>query len=320
MCVIARRFGFVLAALLFVRCVEVPGPRATELPSPPPSVALGDLRVSVGGRVVSVALEEYVVGTALSEVSPVGESPDVERRIFEVQAILARTYAVAHLRRHAADGYDLCDGTHCQLYQPGRLTTSRFAPTARQAVTRTAGKILTFGGRPAEALYHSDCGGHTSPSTTAWGGSPVPYLAGGADILPPGTHHLWTLTLSNLDLRSALNAEPRTAVGRRLDRVSVPARDASGRIAEIELLGEKRVVLRGEQFRAAVNAKLGDRAIQSTRFTVVRMGSAFRFTGSGFGHGVGVCQVGAAARARRGESVETILRTYLPGTRLAADR
>jgi stage II sporulation protein D len=65
-----------------------------------------------------------------------------------------------------------------------------------------------------------------------------------------------------------------------------------------------------------VNAAFGPRALQSTRFTVTRSGSTFRFVGTGYGHGVGLCQVGAAARARLGESTEAILAAYFPGTTL----
>ena len=61
-----------------------------------------------------------------------------------------------------AEGFDLCDGVHCQLYEPGRIRTSRFAAVARAAVERTAGMILAYSNRPAEVLFHADCGGHTA--------------------------------------------------------------------------------------------------------------------------------------------------------------
>jgi stage II sporulation protein D len=232
--------------------------------------------------------------------------------------VIARTYAVAHMGRHATGGYDVCDGTHCQLYQPSRIATSRFTPVARQALVRTRGEVLTFAGRPADALFHSDCGGHTAPSTTAWGGLPVPYLAGREDDVPQGTHRAWEFTVNNAALRNALNSDARSTVGSRLDTLTVVERDETGRAVRVELKGERRQLLRAEQLRAILTAKLGDRTIQSTRFTVKETGSRWQFSGTGFGHGVGLCQVGAAARARRGESLAGILRTYYPGTKLVA--
>ena len=80
---------------------------------------------------------------------------------------------------------------------------------------------------------------------------------------------------------------------------------------------EQPVVLRGEDLRAIINASLGDRAILSTRFTVTRSSGTYVFQGSGFGHGVGLCQVGALARARQGQSVGTILSAYFEGAGLA---
>lgn len=105
-------------------------------------------------------------------------------------------------------------------------------------------------------------------------------------------------------------------MGRRLDAVTVAARDSSGRAAQIRLDGEQPRVVRGDDFRAILNRTLGVRGIQSTLFTISRAGETLRFDGSGFGHGVGLCQRGATARARRGESLAGILAVYFPGATL----
>ncbi len=94
------------------------------------------------------------------------------------------------------------------------------------------------------------------------------------------------------------------------------SRDDSGRAAELGVRGEHAYTVRGDVLRAALNQTLGERAIQSTRFTLTRTGTRYDFAGTGFGHGVGLCQRGAAARARRGDSVEAILGTYFPGARI----
>ncbi len=104
-------------------------------------------------------IDDYVLASVLAEVSPVEEPDAVVARIFEVQAIVARTYAVSQIGRHRAEGFDLCDTTHCQLYDPARVATSRFAAAARAAIARTRGHILVYGAHAADALFHADCGG-----------------------------------------------------------------------------------------------------------------------------------------------------------------
>jgi stage II sporulation protein D len=287
----------------------------------PPTIAMpGELRVRMGDRVRTVALESYVAGTTLAELSPIGETAETARRVLEVQSIITRTYAVSHLGRHKTEGFDLCDTTHCQVYEPSRLTTSRFAAAAQGAATRTAGQVLLFGGRAAEALFHADCGGHTADAHDVWGGTQVSYLRGLPDELPGGIHRQWTFSVSATTLLAALNADPRTVIGRSLDEVRVATRDASGRAAEIDLRGETTRRVRGDLFRAVLSARLGVQSIRSTRMSVERKGMQFVFAGTGYGHGVGLCQVGATARIRRGETLEHVLGVYYPGSRLAKVR
>jgi stage II sporulation protein D len=276
-----------------------------------------ELRVRVGDRVHTIPLETYVIGTALSEFSPVGESAGTARRILEVQTVISRTYAVAHLGRHRDEGFDLCDTTHCQVYQPARVTTSRFSGAAQDAARTTADRVLLFDRRPAQTLFHADCGGHTADAADVWGGAAVPYLQGRTDDVTTGTHRRWRFDASAADLRAALNADSRTAIGRSLDAIRISRRDASGRAAEIALEGETPRRVRGDQFRAVLNRAFGVRSVMSTRLSLHQDGDRFRLEGDGFGHGVGLCQVGAAARARGGASLEAILAAYYPGSQLA---
>lgn len=311
-----------LAGLVAVSAVlsAATGCVAPATPHAPSVTAPVTVRVRTADRIVSIPLEEYVLGSALSEVSPVGETPSTVARIFEVQAVLARTYALAHMGRHEKDGYDLCDATHCQLYEPGRIGPSRFTEAARQAVEATRGLVLVSGLHAVDALYHSDCGGHTAAADAVWGGAPVSYLPGTIDDVPTLTHRKWQFDLPLTRLRTALNLDARTAVGRRLDRISVVARDDSGRAARLEVKGTTTRVVTGEQFRTVLNQTFGDRAVMSTRFQIAKLPSALRLTGTGFGHGVGLCQVGAAARARQAEPVAAILAAYFPGANLVPVR
>jgi stage II sporulation protein D len=173
-----------------------------------------------------------------------------------------------------------------------------------------------------EALYHSDCGGHTASADDVWGNKHVPYLTGAPDDVQV-THRTWRFDAPVDRVRAALNQDDRSAVGRSLNRIAITTRDSSGRAARVQVRGDRASILRGEDVRAILNRAFGDRAIMSTRFSVVRIGTTYRFTGTGFGHGVGLCQTGAAARASRGADMTEILTVYFPGaalTRLSADR
>jgi peptidoglycan hydrolase-like amidase len=162
--------ALVLAVVLLpAGCSEV-RPLAIKLPeaSVPQYVRV---KPAPNGRIVRVALEDYVRAAILSEFAPPsGDSADIEHML-EVQAVIARTYATAHIGRHEREGYDLCSTTHCQLYQPSRLKSSSWAPLAEQATAHTAGMVLWYGNGPASALFHADCGGHTSAAVDIWGGT-----------------------------------------------------------------------------------------------------------------------------------------------------
>ena len=285
-------------------------------PRPAPFAAPEKIKVRSNGRVQAVPIEDYVLASMLSEHTPLGADDATVARIFDVQAVVARTYAVAHLGRHQKEGFDLCDATHCQLYEPDRIRTSRFVEPARRAAERTRGVVLVYQRQPVEALYHSDCGGHTASAEEVWGNIHVPYLTGAPDDVPALKHRTWRFDVAADRLRSVLNQDERSDVGRNLDRIVVTSRDSSGRAARVQVRGSQPRVLRGEDLRAVLNQAFGDRAIMSTRFSVTRAGNSYRFEGTGFGHGVGLCQTGAAARAARGDDMAAVFSAYFPGAAL----
>lgn len=274
------------------------------------------LRIRVAGRITSVPLERYVLGAALSEVTPTAQTAATVARVYEVQSVIARTYTMSHRRRHAAEGFDLCDTTHCQVYQPDRIRTSSFAPTAEAAVTRTRGQVLRTGNATIDALFHADCGGHTTTPAAAWRGTNFPYLPAREDAVPGLTHRAWTFEASDADWRTLLNGDPRTSVGAVLREIEILATGPGERVTSLRLRGARERVVTGDVFRTVVTAAKGVRTLMSTRFTVHRTPAGFRLVGSGFGHGVGLCQVGAIARAKRGDSVAEILAHYYPGARV----
>lgn len=279
------------------------------------------VRVKTGGPVRRVALEEYVRGTVLSEFDPPsGHRADVERML-EVQAVIARTYALAHPGRHAREGYDLCATTHCQLYQPARLKGSMWTAAVDAAVRATAGVVLWYADAPAKALYHADCGGHTSAAEDVWQGQSPPYLRARRDDGPADAAHAgWRYEIQAAELARALNRDERTRVGRRLIDLRVVERDRAGRVLRVAIQGTRASIVRGADLRHAVSGAFGPKAIRSTKFDVRRDGSTIVFTGQGYGHGVGLCQAGAYARLRAGARPADVLARYFPGTTLVAIR
>jgi len=268
-----------------------------------------------------VPLEQYVLASVLAEVAPAGLDPEAAERLFEVQAIVARTYAAANPNRHAADGFDLCPTTHCQVVDFDRLASSPWRAVAERAVTRTAGLVLVYEGRPAETVFHADCGGHTSAAHDVWGGPARPYLPAQRDEVPGGTsHRTWRYEVRRGDLRAALNRDARTAVGDRGPSLRILRRDGVGRVVEIEARGARAVRLRGEAFRLSLVQIFGLRSIRSTWFRVRQSGDRLVFEGRGSGHGVGPCQLGAQARIAAGASPAAVLAAYYPGTHLARAR
>jgi stage II sporulation protein D len=270
------------------------------------------------GHVTSLALEDYVLASILAEIAPTGSDPEIAARVYQVQAILARTYAIASLGRHARDGFDLCATTHCQLVDFDRAARSRWRAVAELAVEATRGRVLRFESAPVLALFHADCGGYRSAAGEIWGGRAQPYLSGGPDDLPDGSaHRTWQFRVDRERLRAALARDPRTDPGARIDRIDIFSRDSAGRAALVLVAGEREPIVRGEEFRMVMARAFGVAAFPSSRFDVRRDGEAFAFDGTGFGHGVGLCQRGAIARAAAGEPPEDILSFYFPGTTLS---
>src|SRR4051794_32243932 len=123
-----RIAGVVAAAMVMGACVAAPGRTITPVPVPRVHALKVRVQVKEGAALVvrEVALEDYVTAAALSEVHPDAADGDAAEKMFEVQTVLARSYARTNLGRHGKDGFDFCSTTHCQLYQPERLASSRW--------------------------------------------------------------------------------------------------------------------------------------------------------------------------------------------------
>jgi stage II sporulation protein D len=263
----------------------------------------------------TVKFEDYVRGVVAAEGSMETE-PDALKAL----AIAVRTYALKNLGRHARDGYDFCNSTHCERYRSVDLESGGYvSPLILEAVEATQGEILRDQNNDlADSYFSASCGGATANMTTLWGGSAPPYLRGVRDeYCSNEAHSSWTDTISETQLLKALQTDPRTNVGERLVNVSVLRTDASGRAELIALEGNRRLTIKGWDFKIIIGRALGWNLLKSSHFEITRSGSNFIFRGRGFGHGLGLCQEGAHVMAERGANYRQILTKYFPSTHVA---
>lgn len=283
-----------------------------HLPISPSDVSV---RLSRGDATLRLPLEDYVFGVLAAE-----GSVESEAEALKALAVAARTYAVRNLRRHARDHFDLCDTTHCQRFQPVRDESARpdFYELAHRAVRETAGEVLRdTSGHVAESYFSAACGGRTADIAKLWGVAHAPaHLRGVSDEACASANEGWTDVISAEHLLRALHADERSDVGARLEGVRVVRRDQTGRAELIELEGSRPRRLSGWDFKIIVGRTLGWSVLKSSRFEVSRAGSAYVFRGTGFGHGLGLCQLGAHVSAGRGASYRQILARYFPGASL----
>src|SRR5262249_32072425 len=133
--------------------------------------------------------------------------PDFPLEAQKAQAVLIRSYALATAPRHAAEGYDFCDLTHCQVYGGWEGVSG----IREEAVRATQSLVLEYQGKPIEALFHSTCGGHTSANQKVFGGRALPYLQGvdDGDYCRNSPHQDWESAIPLARIAALLAADPR---------------------------------------------------------------------------------------------------------------
>lgn len=260
------------------------------------------------GKVDTVDLEAYVAAVLPGEIG--GRAP---LAALEAQAVAARSYAVARAGRHAAEGADLCDGTHCQVYLGPRAATA----ASRHAADATRGLVLVKDGRVIAAPFHACCGGRTARPAEVWDDEEVPELAPVADdACVAATSGRWSARLPRAAL-PALGAMLGLHDARFFE---IFGRASDGRVRSVRLAapGGKSLVVRGYAFREAAARLWGPGLVRSTLFDVFEEPKDYVLQGRGAGHGAGLCQEGAIVRARRGEGYREILALYYGGARVAS--
>jgi stage II sporulation protein D len=260
--------------------------------------------VSTGGGLAVVnelPFEEYVAGVLRAEAD---ERWPAE--MLRAQAIVARTYAGYHRRLHAMKPYHILASVAHQQFA-GRVPA---ASPVLAAVRETTGQVLLLDGELFPAFYHTECGGHTEDPRLIFVAGNLPALK--PVVCPFSTespHFHWTRDLDLTELSELLRRQG-VDVGK-LTGLEVTERTASLRAVAVTLRGTRGLArLRGAEFRRLV----GYDVIKSTLFNVMVDDGRARFSGRGYGHGVGFCQWGAKGMAEQGYTARQILDFYYPGT------
>lgn len=245
-----------------------------------------------GFQVVGVMpLEDYVAGVIQSEA---GRGRELE--YYKLQAVSCRTYALASVRRHAAEGYEVCDQTHCQVFH-GRNRQELIT----KAVQATHDMVAVDANiRLIHSTFHSNCGGQTLNAEDLWSKS-EPYLIGTTDTFCLNEPHAtWRKEVPRTEWLNYLRrtykvntADP--AVADVVSNYDPPCRDVYMRgVVPPVKLGQVRV----------------DMGFNSTFFRSHVEGDRVVFEGRGFGHGIGLCQEGAMRMAQLGYRYTDILHHY----------
>ena len=256
----------------------------------------------------AMTLENYILGVVATE-----GSTETELAAAQALAIASRTFALRNIGRHSTEGYDYCSTTHCQRFE----TAGEYVPAhLREAVYSTSGETIRDSrNQLADAYFSASCGGVTANVTTLWGAEARPYLRGVEDsYCETGKHGRWQDVISTAQLQKAMQSDPRTSDVDLITELTVGRRDETGRVQLIRIKGKRAITIGGWEFKIIVGRALGWNVLKSSRFDITRSGSDFVFTGSGFGHGLGLCQEGAHAMAARGASYRQVLAKYFPGT------
>ena len=287
-------------------------------------------RPGQGFNVVNrVSLEDYTAGVLPSEM--VSSWP---MEALKSQAVVIRSYALSRVGWHDRDGFDVTDDVHDQVYRGLRAEGDR----TNEAVKETAGLVLRSGGRVVPAVFSAQCGGHTQDYEEAWGfKNPV---VGVCDFDPRFNQDM-EFPLSPRRMESWIK-EDREAwcrvyglkgyqnyrwtwvvsaedIGKRIPEIgrvrgmAVTRRSTAGWAEEIRVEGAGGVKkIEGDSIRRYLGGIRSNLIWIEPQFNLKGWPEEFIVYGGGWGHGVGLCQVGCYGLAKAGKDYREILRHYFP--------
>lgn len=255
----------------------------------------GDLRCLADlGTIVLINkcdIEQYLAGVVLAE-GGYGRNEE----FYKSQAVIARTYLYKYMDKHKVDGYNLCDLTHCQVYNG-----LSFENAIADAISSTKGLvILSSDSTLIISAFHSNCGGETSSSEDVWLTS-QPYLKKVIDpfCLSSGNAK-WETSLTKTSWLESLREIGYPDLK---DDPSLYSFFQRSRIPEFKAGG---ITIQVRTIRTELN-------LRSTFFSVIPDGDSVLIRGRGYGHGVGLCQEGAMVMSSKGYTYKEIIDFYYTG-------
>jgi stage II sporulation protein D len=257
--------------------------------------------------IAAMPLEDYVAAAVEGESASFTHPESLK-----AMAVAVRTYAARFRPRHASEGFDFCDNTHCQ-------NLNFTGPTAQvqAAVEATRGELLWYQGSPAATYYHQNCGGTLAAGEEVWPTVHAPYLREHTDpYCKQGAPLSWKAEFSRVEFEKALRDQG-IIIPAAWTALTVEARGPSGRALKLAFRGGNQPpqLISASTLRFAIGRSFGWNRVRSDLYEVETNSATMVFNGHGAGHGVGLCQAGAEEMAREGKSYRAILDFYYPGTK-----
>jgi len=240
--------------------------------------------------------DNYIAGVVDAEAGP-----NAGLEFYKAQSILVRTYLYGNLDRHITEGFQLCDGVHCQAYR-GRAVRN---PIIVQATKATSGYVVMASDSCyINAVFHANCGGETESGGNAWLNNKN-YLVPVKDpFCVNSSSARWTKTISLVQWKNYLKSH-----GFKFTADCAPNNFEFSQITRKQYYKMERDSIPLRQIRS-------DFQLKSTFFSVVANAKEITLKGRGFGHGVGLCQDGAMYMAKIGYKSNDILKYYFKGIRI----
>lgn len=286
-----------------------------------------------GDRVTAVnmvGMEDYLVSVISSEMKA---SAGLE--LLKSHAVISRSWLLARLNDRKAglpgghENFDVCADDHCQRYQG---LTMAIGDSVREAVDSTWGQVLRYHGDICDARYSKCCGGRTELFSTCWEDVDYPYLRSVGDPfcdcensgilsqvlndydMETADFHDWTVVYDKKELGGLILRRTGIDFGE-IDSLEAVERGPSGRIKYLRINGSLRSEVIGKEL--AIRRALSESHLKSSAFEIENGSGTIVLHGRGWGHGVGLCQIGAAAMAAQGYTYRQILEHYYDGAEIA---
>lgn len=271
----------------------------------------------------TIDLEDYLCSVISSEMN--ANSP---MELLKAHAVISRSWALRAIAKPNHEGFDVCADDHCQRYEGLRRMNER----AVEAVRATWGQVLMYNDEICDCRYYKCCGGKTEIWRTCWEDIDVPYIQSvTCDYCKSPSPKVLRLVLNDYDQETkdfrdwkvtytdeeldAVIAEKSGIDFGHIEAIEPLHQGASGRIDSLRIVGTKHTEIIGKELK--IRYWLSKSCLYSSWFDVTHENGVWTLTGHGWGHGAGLCQIGAAVMASEGHSYEEILHYYYAGSRLS---